>query len=465
MPGLKWIVYAGGAALVATFAFSSGNARKTFFTVMVLALQADVTLMLVDATGKSSVGSSGPDALLVPLAVICALTYLGAHLLAAGMEGQPVRWFCGSLTIPGTLLLLTTAATVLWSPEIRPVAFGLQDPLYGYVLAIAAINFIRTRDDVARVLTLLLVVLGTQSVVYFIQNATGFTFSLTGDVFQNHYTTDGLQRHGGTVGTNPKGFAMFMAVLTLIALATFLTSRNRRQGRWSALLTLMGIGAIVLTLTRATWVGVALGSLVIVWFGARRGRITPARVIGTVAVVVIPVLVLIPSILLRLSNDVGVDYDERATLMQIAWRVITAHPLGGVGAGAYGLVLRDYVSVSEWGKWLYIVHNAYLLRWAETGILGLLSLVLLLAVGIRIAFRCMASSDDAIFALGLGGLAALLHLSWEMWWDIQLGGTTPLLFWFLLGALQAASVVDARHRTATVPVRRIASYRRRQAIA
>jgi len=116
-------------------------------------------------------------------------------------------------------------------------------------------------------------VLGTQSVVYFIQNATGFTFSLTGDVFQNHYTTDGLQRHGGTVGTNPKGFAMFMAVLTLIALATFLTSRNRRQGRWSALLTLMGIGAIVLTLTRATWVGVALGSLVIVWFGARRGRI------------------------------------------------------------------------------------------------------------------------------------------------------------------------------------------------
>src|SRR5205809_1035441 len=151
MPALKWIVYGGGAALVAGFAFSTGSARKTFFTVTVLALQADVTMMLMGATGKSMVGSSGPDALLVPLTVLSALTYLGAHLLATGMEGQPARWLCGSLTIPGTLLLLTTAVTVLWSPEIRPVAFGLQDPLYGYVLAVAAINLIRTRDDVARV--------------------------------------------------------------------------------------------------------------------------------------------------------------------------------------------------------------------------------------------------------------------------------------------------------------------------
>lgn len=465
MPALKWIVYAGGAGLVGAYAFASGNARKTFFTVTVLALQADVTMMLMGATGKSLVGSSGPDALLVPLAVLSAVTYLGAHLLAAGMEGQPVRWSCGSLTIPGTLLLLTTAATVLWAPEIRPVAFGLQDPIYGYVLALAAINFIRTREDVARVLKLLLVVLGTQSVIYFIQNATGFTFSLTGDVFQNHYTTDGLQRHGGTVGTNPKGLAMFMAVLTLISLATFLTARNKRLGRWSALLTLMGIGAIVLTLTRATWVGILVGSLLIVWYGARRGRITPARVLGTAAVIVMPVLVFIPSILTRLSNNVAVDYDERATLMTIAWRIITDHPLGGIGAGAYGLVLRDYVSVSEWGRWLYIVHNAYLLRWAETGILGLLSLILLLVVGVRIAFRCMASQDDAIFALGLGGLAALVHLSWEMWWDIQLGGTTPLLFWFLLGTLQAASVVDAQRQVAKVPVRQLASTRRRQAVA
>ena len=52
MPESKWIVYACGAVACGTFALIRGEVRQTLFTVMVLSLQAYVTLMLAGATGR-----------------------------------------------------------------------------------------------------------------------------------------------------------------------------------------------------------------------------------------------------------------------------------------------------------------------------------------------------------------------------------------------------------------------------
>ena len=70
----------------------------------------------------------------------------------------------------------------------------------------------------------------------------------------------------------------------------------------------------------------------------------------------------------------------------------------------------------------------------------------MLFVGFRTALRCMRSKDDATFVIGLGCCAGFVHLCWEMWWDIQIGGTAPYLFWFMLGLLQAAVAIETRER-------------------
>ena len=59
--------------------------------------------------------------------------------------------------------------------------------------------------------------------------------------------------------------------------------------------------------------------------------------------------------------------------MRIAWRIIADHPLGA-SAPAPTAWSCGTTCGAGLGKWLFIVHNAYLLRWAETGIFGLLSL-------------------------------------------------------------------------------------------
>jgi O-antigen ligase len=256
------------------------------------------------------------------------------------------------------------------------------------------------------------------------------------------------------VATNPKGFAMFIAPLTLLALAAFVTTRSRVLHRWSAVLVLMGTGAIVLTFTRATWAGFIMGSALIVGMGLRRRRLLFSRVAVVALAAGATVVALLPLILVRLSEDHVAAYDERAYLMGIAWRIIEDHWFGGVGAGAYSIVLRDYVTPFEMNsRWLHVVHNAYLLRWAETGLFGLLSLFVLFGAGFRSAVRCTRSADAMTFALGLGWCAGLLHLSWELWWDLGLGGSTRYLFWFVLGVVQAAAMIEQRERAAVaVPV-------------
>jgi O-antigen ligase len=59
--------------------------------------------------------------------------------------------------------------------------------------------------------------------------------------------------------------------------------------------------------------------------------------------------------------------------------MIGDHPLLGIGANNFALLLPQYVTAAFSQDWLYLVHNRYLLVWAETGTLGLLAFVSLLA--------------------------------------------------------------------------------------
>lgn len=121
----------------------------------------------------------------------------------------------------------------------------------------------------------------------------------------------------------------------------------------------------------------------------------------------------------------------------MAWNVIQAHPILGVGAGAYSFVFRQYqpYELLEKEVWVYIVHNVYLLRWAEAGILGLLSLLWFFMAGFRKTLVCTRIHDENQAALALGCSAGIVALLWEMMWDLSLGFSANAMIWFLFGLL------------------------------
>ena len=209
----------------------------------------------------------------------------------------------------------------------------------------------------------------------------------------------------------------------------------------------MGITAIALTLTRSAYANLFVGLLCVSLIGFLRGSVSVRKALAIFGFAALVAALTAPLVLQRLEREpLDRSYDERAALMRMAVNVIAANPFLGVGPGAYVATYKQYLTPDLQDKWQFMVHNHYLLRTAETGIFGGLSLVLILVMGLRQSFRLTVSSRPVIKGLALGCVATVVTTAHQMFWDQWTHVPAQMLFWFLLGLLGAAQSIDARHR-------------------
>lgn len=169
---------------------------------------------------------------------------------------------------------------------------------------------------------------------------------------------------------------------------------------------------------------VAVGALLF-WRGR---RLTVAVVIAVVVVAAMAWFTASPSSWERVTSaqDGG---SGRTDIWQVAWRVVEAHPLDGVGLAQFPVVSQDFIrepgALSRADLIVdkhIVVHNAYLQLWAEVGAIGL-TLFLLLALrsifsGHRAAARFEQRGDldtatlsRAVMLALVGALTASFFLS------------------------------------------------------
>ncbi len=424
----RWVVAAVTGAVTLPLILAARRPRRAVLFVFVFSLQIGLALYLTEPPPASSVGFSWPNSLTVPLS---SLTALGALLI-----GRRVPWVWGGGTvIAAALLVLTTAASIPGSPA-RFVGFCHLMILAAYsAIFLAAANAVQDPEDLRLVERALLATLVLQSILYFLQSLAGATFTPTGEWIERPEAA--LGRYGGSVGTHPGAFSSFLLPLLLLAISKLLTVAPNFRLR-DGLPPALGCAALVLTFTRAAWIGFALGLLYLLVAGARRHMLVRRNVVVLLLVVLAVTLALLPRILIRTAEDHAAAFEERWALVQMAVRVIQAHPLAGVGAGAYPYVFRDYLTPELSDRWLYVVHNVYLLRAAETGLPGLAAWLVFLWM----AFRRASPERMAVplaRRMALGWRAGLIALSWQMLWDVSLGPPANALLWFLCGLMAAAA--------------------------
>ncbi|ETX08747.1 O-antigen ligase family protein [Candidatus Entotheonella palauensis] len=436
---LKWIAFVFAGLLWGVITLLSGSVKKPLFVLFVLGLQMYIALYLGDGESyaKRWAGLSGPSGFVIAFVSIPAFCLLGLHALERVVQTglRPFQWGA-DIGYPALLLMFTTAMTIAYTPERWRVTFYLFELIQFYIIFLVVVNIVVSRQDIDRTINLLMAVLCMQCLVYFVQTALGVTFTLTGEVI---HVDGGFGRHGGTVSTRPAPFASFMMPLLFIAISRFLVIRNSRTRFYMGLLAAMGGLALLLTFTRAAWTGFALGLVWLIGLGAKRRLIRPLRLWFILGALGLVVLIMLPHVMARLTSDHSSDYEERLRLIRMAWNVIQAHPILGVGAGAYSFVFRQYQphQLLDQEVWVYIVHNVYLLRWAESGIIGLLSLLWLFFAGFRKSLTCSRLYDENQAALALGCSAGIVALLWEMMWDLSLGFSANAMIWFLFGLLMA----------------------------
>ena len=99
----------------------------------------------------------------------------------------------------------------------------------------------------------------------------------------------------------------------------------------------------------------------------------------------------------------GSSIVERFSTYHMAWELIKRNPILGVGIGGFGPEVAKGAHVVPRNGWL-IVNNEYLELWAETGILGLLLFLLLVAIVIIRSIKVWLRSNDVFVKTVVIGL-------------------------------------------------------------
>ena len=147
----------------------------------------------------------------------------------------------------------------------------------------------------------------------------------------------------------------------------------------------------------------------------------------------------------RLSGDETNAIHGRIPLLQLAWQIICDHPVLGVGINNDALVTDQYAVLPQFrGEWLYMVHNKYLLEWAELGLFGLAVFVWFLVSTLRAGWRVWQSQDALLAPLALGLAAAILGQMIHMLFDIFNSRPQIQSLWLYAGLLMAMSRLEDR---------------------
>ncbi len=249
------------------------------------------------------------------------------------------------------------------------------------------------------------------------------------------------------------GLRMILLLLFLPLLMDRNTQRTERSILVAAVLLMLV--ALVLTMTRSSWLGFAAGAIVI---GALRYRL----LLPALAIVLVLIFLIAPrqyrerlSLMFttqqtELRGETGGEAvvqsnQTRMRMWRTGWQMFLDHPLVGVGDGEMYSMYRAYVpdAIKDEGGHL---HNTYVHVLATHGVIGFVAMLALFG---GIAWRewgvVRREKGNEIGALALGALAAFAGFLVNGMAEYNFGDhEIVLLMWTTVGLVNAAVAVDFR---------------------
>jgi len=245
-------------------------------------------------------------------------------------------------------------------------------------------------------------------------------------------SAESLRTRAFSIVGSPNALGSYMALMIPISLGQMMASSNwfKRFGFLGA----AGVMAICLmvTFSRGAWLALA-GSLAVI------GIIYDRRLLYAGAVAAVLVLLFVPSVSHRITYMFTDQYWMKSAENGRIGRWLNAYdqmrydPLFGVGQGHYG----GAVAQRHFGT--TYVDNYYAKTAAETGLIGLGTLLWLLVTALRQALKAWRSVGDrrlqyAVLGLFAGCLAVAFHNAVENIFEIPF---LNLYFWFMMGLIFA----------------------------
>lgn len=261
-------------------------------------------------------------------------------------------------------------------------------------------------------------------------------------------TLSSVYRVSGLLG-HPNLFSTYLAMLLPVLTALIFADYAPRTRLLLGAMSLTGLAGLLLTLSRTGWADYAAAMLIVLAYlylhPALRPRLRTLKG-GLLIALGIAVLFALPTVLTRLSASDSGALDSRYEMMGVAWRMVQAKPVFGFGLNSFSFQMLDYAPYSIgrmteiYGPIPTVVHNIYMLVWAEQGSIGLLLFLGLNAHLLWTAYRnTRYRLSYRVMLLNVGALAALVAVMVDGVGSFYLRVPGPTrVFWILAGLIVAS---------------------------
>lgn len=353
----------------------------------------------------------------------------------------------------GTVFLLWITACLISSlinaRELNYSIFEVVVLIKGFLLYLYLVNNTRTQKDLRVVIYALLFSAVIHSMYVLIQYATGHNYTLHGVLVRGYRGGYEGFRAVGFAGSWDAAAAMFSFVFPIF-LTYFLVIEGRARRIAAVFGMFVVLGGLLCLKVRAGYVAVICSSLLVMLLSFFRGRITAVRFQRVLMAGIGLALLVSPFVIIRFMG--GTAGEERVPLIETAWEMIKHNWLFGVGVNNFAFNIDQYLSPHLRYVWTYVVHNEYLLRLAETGIVGAFLYYLMLILAAARLWKAARSEDPWISLVSLGLFSALVGsilprmVSFYHYLGVFLQLTVILAVTQVVGDMEARRTAEARER-------------------
>ena len=439
------ISLAGTAFLVA--AFLSGNLRLACLWGLILTLPLSVGLRFSQHLDRGG----GETAIRIELCELFVLALLGMLIYDVCTGAIPRVRVPKFLIFWIAIMLMGTATAAMG--DFRWVA-GIEVIRMFKVLVLFLVicNELRRRRQIFHAAMAIVVSMMIQALIGVLQYVRGANLGLeilgesppdttqilaeTSIYGQEVWRVSGLVMH-------PNLFGIFLGALLPLSIGLFLV-RDRGVARLLYLTaTAAGMISLVATYSRSAWISftVAIGVMLalLVSHTELRRRILVPTVLAIICLTALSAL-FTDRIASRLFESKIQATTGRELFKQDARNLIGERPLFGFGLNSYVDVVLEYSDFTRrtYPEWIPPVHHIYYLWWAETGIIGLLLHLAVVASIVLIALTNLRLRDPTMLTINVACLVGILAFMIDGFLSFPLR-TSPLLrlFWLLAGIIVA----------------------------
>jgi O-antigen ligase len=456
----RWATLGILGTMVPFVALVTGNVKRFFLAMLIftLPIQLDITI-------RHSGHLGGAAGFIISLYdITLAVLYLLWISEIVRNKNVKINFF-PRISLPFFCLIgMATLSMVNASfPELS--LFEIVQVLKMYLGFLYVANNIKSRKEIQFVVALLLLGLFLESILGLAQYKFDRPFvpSILGGPEKLGYIRLGepLSRISGTWASY-NDFAWYLTFMLPISLSLLFSRIKGIYKSMCGLTLIVGIGALICTLSRAGWSSFMMAILIVVLlsFAKSKGKTGLNNFTASIfaILIIISIIVTVNPKFLNIVNRrmFSDDYDaarSRIPQMQVASNIIIAHPVLGVGLNNYTEVMQDYdtTDIGLTSITRHQVHNIFLQIGAEMGIIGLAIFVWLISMVYKEGLSYFKESEGSMSAIVIGLIAGITAFLIHGLADAaSLGNHLFATFWFFTGIIIAIRKIELETKPSVI---------------